>query len=76
MNRPSAAYLDKITAVAEQWVRYCNGKPAPGGPVSAAGLRVVLASSRNVRTEDDGTIVWTGYPGEFTAKPVRDGATP
>lgn len=72
MSRPSPAYLDEITAVASQWVRRCNGKPAVGKPVSARGLRIVLASSSNVRAEADGTIKWSATAGEFTAEPVRD----
>lgn len=74
MTPPTAAYLDEIIGVAEQWLRRCNGKPAAGAPVSADRLRVVLANSRNVRTKDDDTIVWSGPAGEFTAKPVRGDA--
>lgn len=72
MNRLSPQTLDEITSVAERWIRRCNKKLAPGGPVSAHRLRVVLANSENVRTEANGTIAWTGPAGEFTAEPVRD----
>lgn len=74
MTPPTAAYLDEITGIAEQWLRRCNGQPEAGKPVSARGLRTVLASSKNVRVKADGTIMWTAAAGQFSAEPVRGDA--
>jgi hypothetical protein len=72
VKRPTAAYLDEITGIAEQWLRRCNKQPAEGRPVSARGLRIVLASSWDVRADKDGTITWSAAAGKFSAEPVRD----
>lgn len=74
MNRPAPDYLDQITAVAERWVRRCNGQPAVGIPVSARGLRIVLAGSSDISAEESGVISWTSSARRFTAEPILDAA--
>lgn len=71
MMRPTADYLDEITAVSEEWRRRCNGQPQAGVPMSARGLRIVLASSSDVRANKGGVISWTSSGQRFTAEPVQ-----
>lgn len=73
-RRYSAEWLDQITAVADQWLRRCNGQPKAGIPINRHGLRIVLAASQNVAVSATGVITWRAQSGEFTAEPVRDDA--
>jgi hypothetical protein len=70
MRPPDPAYLDEITGTAQKWIRRCNNRPAAGVPTRRADLRVVLASSADVRLGDDGLIRWKAAAGAFTAEPV------
>jgi hypothetical protein len=72
MNRPfSAQWLDEITGVSDQWLRRCNGQPESGLPINRHGLRLVLATSKNVAADPDGTITWTVDGRKFTAEPIH-----
>lgn len=70
MTTRDRAYLDEITAGAEQWIRRCHGQPAAGIRVRRADLRTVLAASDDVHRDDRGWIAWRGGGQEFTAEPV------
>ena len=71
MNHPDESYLNEITGVSEEWRRRCNGQPAAGIPMSARGLRIVLASSADISTSGNGVISWASNGRRFTADPFR-----
>lgn len=72
MTRHDPAMLDRITGVAEHWLRRCNKLPVEGKPISRQGLRAVLAMSAAVAARSDGVITWRVDGRVFTAEPVLD----
>lgn len=72
MSRHDPNLLDQITGTAEKWRRRCNGQPAEGILIDAAGLRVVLAASAAVTVGPGGVISWRADGNAFTAELVRD----
>ena len=66
------AMLDRITSVAEHWLRRCNKQPPEGMPIDRRGLRIILAMSDAVAARPDDVITWRANGREFTAEPVRD----
>jgi hypothetical protein len=75
VTRHDPAVLDEITAVAEKWLRRCNGQPAEGILIDRATLRAVLAASAAVRVGPGGVVSWRSDGRGFTAEPVRDEPT-
>lgn len=68
-RRGTAAYLDEITALSDEWIRYCNELPE-GHRVNRDSLRVVLAASQDVHLDAKGRIAWRAGVLQFTAKPA------
>lgn len=72
MTRHDPEMLDRITGIAQHWLRRCNKQPPQGMPISRRELRVMLAMSAAVAARADGVITWRANGREFTAEPVRD----
>lgn len=72
-RRPDPETLNEITAVAEKWLRRCNGFPDEGILIGRAGLRVIVSMGESVAADSHGAITWWVNKRKFTAEPVRDG---
>lgn len=74
MSRPDPEMVNKITSVAERWLRRCNRQPPQGMPTNRFELRLMLMMSQAVAANSNGKIRWRANGRDFTAEPVRDEA--